>query len=97
QKSIIHDESEQIDADKAEERTKKKNKQDSPKTSPGSPPPPPHPPPLSCASGVSGPTGTSDFAQDPPPPPPSLASYQGERTPCFHRPVILKCLLIGSA
>ncbi|GKG58363.1 hypothetical protein Tco_0592142, partial [Tanacetum coccineum] len=37
QKSIIRDESEQLDADKAEERTKKKSKQDSPKTPPGSP------------------------------------------------------------
>ncbi|GJT80989.1 hypothetical protein Tco_1055331 [Tanacetum coccineum] len=40
QKSIIHDESEQFDADKAEERTKKKSKKDSPKILPGSPPPP---------------------------------------------------------
>ncbi|GJZ09497.1 hypothetical protein Tco_0543780, partial [Tanacetum coccineum] len=38
QKSIIHDESEKFDADKAEERTKKKSKQDSPKTPPGLPP-----------------------------------------------------------
>ncbi|GJU04420.1 hypothetical protein Tco_1120850 [Tanacetum coccineum] len=66
QKSIIRDESEQFDADKAEERTKKKSKQDSPKTPSGSPPPPP-----SGASGASGPTRTSNSAQDPPPPPPS--------------------------
>ncbi|GKE61931.1 hypothetical protein Tco_1512298 [Tanacetum coccineum] len=45
QKSIIRDESEKFDADKAEERTKKKSKQDSPKTPPGSPPSPPPPPP----------------------------------------------------
>ncbi|GKC43456.1 hypothetical protein Tco_1061178 [Tanacetum coccineum] len=54
QKSIIRDESEQLDADKAEERTKKKSKQDSPKTPPGSPPPPPPPLPPSGASGASG-------------------------------------------
>ncbi|GJR79600.1 reverse transcriptase domain-containing protein [Tanacetum coccineum] len=36
QKSIICDESEKFDADKAEERTKKKSKQDSSKTPPGS-------------------------------------------------------------
>ncbi|GJX20731.1 reverse transcriptase domain-containing protein [Tanacetum coccineum] len=36
QKSIIRDESEKFDADKAEERTKKKSKQDSSKTPPGS-------------------------------------------------------------
>ncbi|GJW85843.1 hypothetical protein Tco_0158988 [Tanacetum coccineum] len=75
QKSIIHDESEQFDADKAEERTKKKNKQDSPKTPPGSPPSPP-----SGASGASGPTGTSDSAQDPPPPPPSSTTNQGDQS-----------------
>ncbi|GKG02755.1 hypothetical protein Tco_0310391, partial [Tanacetum coccineum] len=43
QKSILHDESEQFDADKAEERKRMKSKQDSPKTSPESPPPPPPP------------------------------------------------------
>ncbi|GKD94249.1 hypothetical protein Tco_1374086 [Tanacetum coccineum] len=35
QKSIIRDESDQFDADKVKERTKKKSKQDSPKTPPG--------------------------------------------------------------
>ncbi|GKG48183.1 hypothetical protein Tco_0510068, partial [Tanacetum coccineum] len=65
QKSITCYESEQFDADKAEERTKKKSKQDSPKTLPGSPPPPPpHPPSPSGASGASSPTRTSNFAQD---------------------------------
>ncbi|GKE85437.1 hypothetical protein Tco_1559179, partial [Tanacetum coccineum] len=59
QTSILHDESEQFDADKSEERKKMKSKQDSPKTPPGSPPPPPHPLP-------------PDSAQDPLPPPPSL-------------------------
>ncbi|GJZ87633.1 hypothetical protein Tco_0659243 [Tanacetum coccineum] len=67
QKSILCDESEQFDADKAEERKKMKNKQDSPKTPPESPPPPPP----SGASGASGTTGASDFAQDPLPPPQS--------------------------
>ncbi|GJV14690.1 hypothetical protein Tco_1360013 [Tanacetum coccineum] len=80
QKSIIRDESEQFDADKAEERTKKKSKQDSPKTPPGSPPPPPPPPPPSGASGASGPTGTSDSAQDPPPPPPSSTTNRGDQS-----------------
>ncbi|GJT73512.1 hypothetical protein Tco_1032798 [Tanacetum coccineum] len=53
QKSIIRDESKIFDADKAEERTKKKSKQDSPKTPPRSPPSPPPPPPPSGASGAS--------------------------------------------
>ncbi|GKB47921.1 hypothetical protein Tco_0898674 [Tanacetum coccineum] len=71
QKSIIRDESKKFDADKAEERTKKKSKQDSPKTPPGLPPSPPPPPPPSGASGASDTTRASDSAQDPPPPPPS--------------------------
>ncbi|GKG10472.1 hypothetical protein Tco_0341872, partial [Tanacetum coccineum] len=65
QKSILCDESEQFDADKAKERKKMKSKQDSPKTPPESPPPPPPPPPSSSASGAFGTTGASDFAQDP--------------------------------
>ncbi|GJU66350.1 hypothetical protein Tco_1252609 [Tanacetum coccineum] len=80
QKSIIHDESEKFDADKAEERTKKKSKQNSPKTPPGSPPTPPPPPPLPGVSGASGITGASDFAQDPPPPPPSLTTNRGDQS-----------------
>ncbi|GKE12064.1 hypothetical protein Tco_1415615, partial [Tanacetum coccineum] len=48
QKSILRDESEEFDADKAKERKKMQSKQDSPKTSPWSPPPPP-----SGASGAS--------------------------------------------
>ncbi|GJV68540.1 hypothetical protein Tco_1484049 [Tanacetum coccineum] len=80
QKSIIRDESEQFDADKAEERTKKKSKQDLPKTLPGSPPPPPPPPPPSGASGAFGPTRTFDFAQDPPPPPPSSTTNEGDQS-----------------
>ncbi|GJS40809.1 hypothetical protein Tco_0565852, partial [Tanacetum coccineum] len=69
---------EQFDADKAEEQTKKKSKLDSPKTPPGSPPPPP-----SGASGASGPTGTSDSAQDPPPPSPSSTTNQGDQSYSF--------------
>ncbi|GJR71889.1 hypothetical protein Tco_0084254 [Tanacetum coccineum] len=80
QKSIIRDESEKFDADKAEERTKKKSKQDSPKTPPGSPPSPPPPPPPSGASGASGTTGASDSAQDPPPPPPSSTTNRGDKS-----------------
>ncbi|GJS91837.1 hypothetical protein Tco_0774473 [Tanacetum coccineum] len=75
QKSIIRDESEQFDTDKAEERTKMKSKQDSPKTPPGSPPPPP-----SGASGASGPTGTFDSSQDSPPPPPSSTTNRGDQS-----------------
>ncbi|GJR95756.1 hypothetical protein Tco_0267930 [Tanacetum coccineum] len=47
QKSILRDESEQFDADKAEKLKKKKRKQDLPKTPPGSHPPPLPPPPPS--------------------------------------------------
>ncbi|GJX67556.1 hypothetical protein Tco_0303283 [Tanacetum coccineum] len=64
QKSILCDESEQFDADKAEECKKMKSKQDSPKTPPRSPPPPPPPPPPSGALGASGTTGSSDSTQD---------------------------------
>ncbi|GKD76192.1 hypothetical protein Tco_1334474 [Tanacetum coccineum] len=71
QKYVIRDESEQFDADKAEECTKIKSKQDSLKTPPKLPPPPPPPPPPSGASGASGITGASDSAQDPLPPPQS--------------------------
>ncbi|GJT58287.1 hypothetical protein Tco_0993341 [Tanacetum coccineum] len=85
-KSIIRDESEQFDADKAEERTKKKSKQDSPKTPPGSPPPPPPPPPPSGASGASGLTGTSNSAQDPPPPLPSSTTNRGDQSHSFAAP-----------
>ncbi|GKF50210.1 hypothetical protein Tco_0146677, partial [Tanacetum coccineum] len=77
QNSIIRDESYKFDADKAEERTKKKSKHDSPKTPPGSPPPPP---PSSGASGASGTTGASDSAQDPPPPPPSSTTNRGDQS-----------------
>ncbi|GKF64874.1 hypothetical protein Tco_0188322, partial [Tanacetum coccineum] len=65
QKSILCDESEQFDADKAEEHKKMKSKQYSPKTPPGLPPLPPPPPPPFGASGASGITGASDSAQDP--------------------------------
>ncbi|GJZ08892.1 hypothetical protein Tco_0543175 [Tanacetum coccineum] len=86
QKSIIRDESEKFDADKAEERTKKKSKQDSPKTPPGSPPPPPPP---SGASGASGTTEASNSAQDPPPPPPSSATNRGGQSQSFAAPTYL--------
>ncbi|GJZ37707.1 hypothetical protein Tco_0583898 [Tanacetum coccineum] len=86
QKSIIRDESEKFDADKAEERTKKKSKQDSPKTPPGSPPSPPPPPPPSGASGASDTTGASDSAQDPPPSPPSSTTNQGNQSQSFAAP-----------
>ncbi|GKB97376.1 hypothetical protein Tco_0983513 [Tanacetum coccineum] len=68
QKSILHDESEKFDADKAEEHKKMKSKQYSLKTPPGLPPSPPPPPPPSGASGDSGITGASDSTHDPLPP-----------------------------
>ncbi|GJS71501.1 hypothetical protein Tco_0704342 [Tanacetum coccineum] len=77
QKSILRDESEQFDADKAEERKKMKSKQDSPKTPPESPPPPPP----SGASGASGTTGASDSAQDPLPPPQSPTTNPDDQSP----------------
>ncbi|GJX16988.1 retrovirus-related pol polyprotein from transposon TNT 1-94 [Tanacetum coccineum] len=80
QKSIIRDESEKFDANKAEEQTKKKSKQDSPKTPPGSPPSPPPPPPPSGASGASSTTGACDSTQDPPPSPPSSTTNQGDKS-----------------
>ncbi|GJX85020.1 hypothetical protein Tco_0335794 [Tanacetum coccineum] len=80
QKSILRDESEQFDADKAEERKKMKSKQDSPETPPGSPHPPPPPLPPSGPSGASGITGASDSAQDPLPPPSSLTTNQGDQS-----------------
>ncbi|GJY11535.1 hypothetical protein Tco_0379720 [Tanacetum coccineum] len=81
QKSILHDESEQFDADKAEERKKMKSKQDSLKTPPESPPPPPPPPPPSGASGASGTTVASDSAQDPLPPPQSPTTNPNDQSP----------------
>ncbi|GKB08880.1 hypothetical protein Tco_0837192 [Tanacetum coccineum] len=80
QKSILCDESEQFDADKAEERKKMKNKQYSSKTPPGSPPPPPPPPPPSGALGASGITGASDSAQDPLPPLQSLITNPDDQS-----------------
>ncbi|GKG40081.1 hypothetical protein Tco_0466858, partial [Tanacetum coccineum] len=77
QKSILHDESEQFDVDKAEERKKIKSKQDSPKTPPESPPPLPP----SGASGASGTTGASDSAQDPLQPPQSPTTNPDDQSP----------------
>ncbi|GKB31420.1 hypothetical protein Tco_0870821 [Tanacetum coccineum] len=81
QKSILRDESEQFDADKAEKRKKMKSKQDSSKTPPGSPPLPPPPPPPFGASGASGTTGISDSAQYPLPPPPSPTTNPDDQSP----------------
>ncbi|GJX89082.1 hypothetical protein Tco_0341096 [Tanacetum coccineum] len=86
QKSILRDESEQFDADKAEKPKKMKRKQDSPKTPPGSPPPPPPPPPPSGPSGASGTTRASDSAQDPLPPPSSTTTNQGDPSQGSHAP-----------
>ncbi|GKE75701.1 hypothetical protein Tco_1537742, partial [Tanacetum coccineum] len=79
-KEILLQRIEQFDADKAEERTKKKSKQDSLNTSPRSPPPPPPPPLPSGAAGATGPTGTSNSTQDPPPPPPSSTTNRGDQS-----------------
>ncbi|GKB45379.1 hypothetical protein Tco_0896132 [Tanacetum coccineum] len=74
--SILRDEPEHSDEDKADKQTKKKRKQDSPKTLPGSPPLPPPPPPLSLgASRASSITGASNSAQAPPLPPSSLSTH----------------------
>ncbi|GKB37930.1 hypothetical protein Tco_0882872 [Tanacetum coccineum] len=86
QKSILRDENELFDADKAEKPKKMKRKQDSPKTPPGSPPPPPPPPPPSGPSGASGTTGASDSAQDPLPPPSSTTTNQGDPSQGSHAP-----------
>ncbi|GJQ93374.1 hypothetical protein Tco_0004513 [Tanacetum coccineum] len=82
QKSILHDESEQFDVDKAKERKKMKSKQDSPKTPPESPPPPPP----SGASGASDTTGASDSAQDPLPPPQSPTTNPDDQSPGLAAP-----------
>ncbi|GJR75164.1 hypothetical protein Tco_0087529 [Tanacetum coccineum] len=81
QKSILRDESEQFDADKAEEHKKMKSEQDSPKTLPESPPLPPPPLPSSGASRASGTTGASDSAQDPLPPPQSPTTNPDDQSP----------------
>ncbi|GKF56981.1 hypothetical protein Tco_0170518 [Tanacetum coccineum] len=81
QKSILHDEREQFDVDKAGERKKMKSNQDSPKTPPESPPLPPLPPPPSGASGDSGTIGASDSTQDPLPPPPSPTTNPDDQSP----------------
>ncbi|GKD32068.1 hypothetical protein Tco_1242846 [Tanacetum coccineum] len=60
QDSIRHDECEDFDVDKAQEKTKNKSKQDSPNTPPGSPPSPPPPPPP--------PSGALGFLAQPEPP-----------------------------
>ncbi|GKB23213.1 hypothetical protein Tco_0862614, partial [Tanacetum coccineum] len=78
QTSILCDEREQFDTDKAEKLKKMKGKQDSPKTPPGSPPPPPPPPPPSGASGASGTTGASDSAQNPLLPPPHPTAHHDD-------------------
>ncbi|GJT17349.1 hypothetical protein Tco_0876055 [Tanacetum coccineum] len=80
-KSILRDESDQFDADKAEERKKMKSKQDLPKTPPGSPPPPPPPPPPSGALGASGTTRASDSTQDPLTLPPSPTTNPDDQSP----------------
>ncbi|GJS95910.1 retrovirus-related pol polyprotein from transposon TNT 1-94 [Tanacetum coccineum] len=73
EKSIDHDQTDQLLTDLAEARRKKKGRHDSPKTPPGSPPHQPHPlPPPAGPSGTSGSFGASGSSQLPPPhPPPS--------------------------
>ncbi|GKA71477.1 hypothetical protein Tco_0777616, partial [Tanacetum coccineum] len=90
QKSILHDESEKFDADKAEELKKMKSKQDSLKTPHGSPPSPPPPPPPSGASGASGTTRASDSTQDPLPPPPSPTTNPDDQSPSSAAPGLSK-------
>ncbi|GKF44542.1 hypothetical protein Tco_0131094, partial [Tanacetum coccineum] len=86
QKSILRDESEQFDVDKAEKSKKMKRKHDLPKTLPGSPPPPPLPPPPTGPSGASSTTRASDSAQGPLPPPPSTTTNHGDPYQGSHAP-----------
>nr|GEW20787.1 hypothetical protein [Tanacetum cinerariifolium] len=77
EKSMNHDQSEELAQDLAEARKKKKKSHESSKTPPGSPPhQPPHPPP---PAGPSGAPGASRSSQVPPPPP--LPSYTNQESP----------------
>ncbi|GKE75574.1 hypothetical protein Tco_1537615, partial [Tanacetum coccineum] len=86
QKSILGDESEKFDADKAEERKKMKSKQNLSKTPPGLPPLPPPPPLPSGASGAFGITGASNSVQDPLPPPLSPTPNLDDQSPDLAAP-----------
>ncbi|GKC40574.1 hypothetical protein Tco_1052958 [Tanacetum coccineum] len=66
QKSILCDDLEQFDTDKAEKLKQMKKKHDSLKTPHRSPPPPPPPPPPSGPSVASSTVGAFKSAQDPP-------------------------------
>ncbi|GJX68716.1 hypothetical protein Tco_0304443 [Tanacetum coccineum] len=78
EKSMDHDQTDQLLTDLAEARRKKKRRHDSPKTSLGSPPhqPPPPPPP----AGPSGTSGSSGSSQLPLPPPPPLSTNQSDQS-----------------
>ncbi|GKA36452.1 retrovirus-related pol polyprotein from transposon TNT 1-94 [Tanacetum coccineum] len=72
EKSLESDYSDQLLADLAEARRKKKRRHDSPNTPPGSlPHQPPPPPPPAGLFGTSGTSGASGSSQVPHPPPPS--------------------------
>nr|GEX91696.1 E-beta-farnesene synthase [Tanacetum cinerariifolium] len=87
EKSMNHDQSEELAKDLAKARKKKKKSRESPKMPPGSPPhQPPPPPPPAGPSGASGAPGASGSSQVPPslPPPPSTnkeGPSKGSATP----------------
>nr|GEY76567.1 hypothetical protein [Tanacetum cinerariifolium] len=78
EKSINHDQSEELTHDLAEARKKRKKGRESPKTPPGLPShqPPPPPPPVG-PSGMSGaPRASGSQVTPPPPPPPPTSTNQ---------------------
>ncbi|GJX81915.1 hypothetical protein Tco_0331396 [Tanacetum coccineum] len=73
EKSMDHDHSDQLQADLAKARKKRRKRSDSPKTPYGSPPPPP-----AGAFGAPGTSRASGSSQlTPPPPPPSIDTNRG--------------------
>nr|GEZ79117.1 hypothetical protein [Tanacetum cinerariifolium] len=77
ERSINHDQSEELAHDLAEARKKKKKSRESPKTPPGLPShQPPPPPPPAGPSGTSGAPRTSGAQVTPPPPPPPTSTNQ---------------------
>ncbi|GKE58930.1 hypothetical protein Tco_1498115 [Tanacetum coccineum] len=76
EKSMDRDHSNQLQANLAEARKKRRKRSDSPRTPYGSPPlPPPPPPPSPGASGALRASGASRSSQLPPPPPSSSSKH----------------------
>nr|GFC46878.1 hypothetical protein [Tanacetum cinerariifolium] len=81
EKSIYHDQSEELAHDLAEARKKKKKSRESPKTPPGSPSHQPPPPPPAGPSGTSGaPRASGSQVTAPPPPPPTSTNQDRPST-----------------